>query len=99
MSGSDSVGRTHHRRAAGHNDERDHSADGVFAGACGAIPVDVAVDGALSQVLQPLPFAHARARSSKWRVADRATNPAGDPSLSSDITLGVVFESVCFVIS
>ena len=98
MSGSYSIGRTHHRRAAGHHDEGDHSADGVFARARGAVPADVAVDGALSQVLQPLPFAHACPRSGQRRVADRVGNSAGDRPLYSDIKLALVLEPVCFVI-
>ena len=70
----------------------------LFAGAGGAVSADFAADGALPEVLQPLPVAHARAGSGQRRLDDRAGRVAGDWALHADLELAVVSESFCFVV-
>src|SRR5208282_973724 len=97
VSWADSVGDSCHRQRAGHAGEGNPAAGRLFSGTGGAVSVDVAADGALPEVLQPLPLAHARARSGLGRVADRAGDSAGDRALYADFKLVVVSEPLCVV--
>src|SRR2546426_882566 len=69
----------------------------LFAGTGGALPADFAGYPALSQVLQPFPFAYARGGSGQRRVADRAGRSAGVRTLHHHFQLSVFPESICAV--
>ena len=68
----------HAGQRTGHAGERDSAVGRLFAGAGGAVPADIGVDGTLPEVLQPLSIAHACAGSGERRVDDRAGCAAGD---------------------
>jgi cytochrome c-type biogenesis protein len=78
--------------------QRDFAARRLFAGAGGAVSADLAADGALPEVLQPLPLAYARAGSGLGRLDDRARGVAGARAVHPDFELVIVFEPVCFVV-
>src|SRR5215472_8940495 len=66
----------------------------LFARIGGAVSDDVAFDGALPEVLQPLSFPYACARSGVGRPDDRPRRPAGDRPLYPDLELAVFLKSV-----
>ena len=70
----------------------------LFAGAGRSVSADFVADGALPEVLQPLPLAHAHAGSGRGRPDDRAWSLARDRALYADFELAVVLESLCFVV-
>src|SRR6266568_6677286 len=98
LSGADPDGAADTGQRAGHAGEGNSAVGGLFAGIGCSVSTDFGAHGALPEVLQSLPVAHACAGGGERRVDDRVGCVARDWAIYSDLKLAVVPESFCFVV-